>query len=134
MRWATDAAGGLVTGHVDDLTTAVVDLATGSELWRERGIYAMSLSPDGRYLHVMTDGLGRPDTLRDARTGAVVAEIPGTGLSGMPGLHTLVWEDATHLLGVLDGDIVRVGLDGAVSVAAELGRRDEFGLVFAVSP
>ncbi|MFA6575859.1 MAG: hypothetical protein WCS84_10600 [Nocardioides sp.] len=134
LRWAVDAAGGLVAGHVGDLTTAVVDLASGAELWRERGIYAMSLSPDGRYLHVMTDGLGRPDTLRDARTGAVVTEIPGTGTSGLPGLHQLVWEDATHLLGILDGDIVRVGPDGAVSVAAELDPKDEFDLVFAAAP
>ena len=97
LRRAVDAHGTLVAGD-----ERVVDTATGALLWRARGAALVAFSPGGRHL------VGQR-AIRDARTGAVTAELPGQ-------LDGLTWEDDAHLLAVSRGGgfevLVRIGLDG----------------------
>ncbi|HET7684315.1 MAG TPA: hypothetical protein VFK34_11680 [Marmoricola sp.] len=121
---ATSDSANLVGGYVDEHTGGVVDLDTGTVLWRE-GWRALSFSPDGRLLAaVPMDDNGEPSELAmlDARTGATVARAPlvdnGIQLNGAP-----VWEDETHLLFVADSGpsphqaILRMGTESGLERA-----------------
>jgi hypothetical protein len=113
---------GWMAGQLAELPTqaAVIDIATGRQIWQAPDLQLGQFSPDGRYVLGTVDITHRGGccsrVVLDAATGTVVARIPQSGANDFPTLSDLTWEDAAHLLGARVNNssqmLVRFGLDG----------------------
>ena len=124
---ANDARG-LVSGQISFSDTgscwAVVDLATGRQVWDTCDFALRKFSPDGSYVigtDAYADGLGGSQTaILDAATGQVLAEFTTRDLGF---ITQPVWESDSAVLmpTYQDGTwyLLRLGPDGSVERAAD---------------
>ncbi len=123
---SADAYVGIVSVSDEGSCSEARGIDDQQTIWRTCDHTPMRWSPDGRYLTAgpaYLDGLccAQYDVL-DGRTGAsVVAIDAGTSASNMSYIHSLAWEDETHVLALVFLEdrwtFVRVGLDGSAEIA-----------------
>lgn len=130
---STDETNNRIAGRTDSGGTwrsAVVDAATGEEVWHKDGWTLGRFSPDGEYVIGFS---GDADPMRigilDADTGDVVAEVDLLHDYGLNHVQ-VVWEEDSVLVSafVMDGTdaephagaLLRIGLDGSVERASSV--------------
>lgn len=126
---ADGLAGGTISESGDGSCGAVQD-ASGKTLWQTCDHTLVAFSPGGDYVLATSayqDGPGdRELTVLNARTGATVLDLKAAQSAYLTRLY---WEDASHVLAVVDGGdaaIQRIALDGnrtnAVPITAYPGQ------------